>query len=328
MEYPTDPTVKKRIDSIDLFKGIAIIVIAWKHTYHPQCLDLISVSSLFFIISGFFIKDAPFLPFLKKKIRTILIPFLFFYLLSYLARLLFYIGHHRTLYGFEWDSFWNLFSISNSPLYLSVNIPLWFLVCLFVMEIIFWGINRVIGKKIRTYAFLAVIATIYIFFGFIGNWRTPLMLNTAIECLPYFIIGNLFGLTVSRYLVEKPHLRFIIAAISIALFAGLQYLPSNLSVLPFIKSISLFTALLTLLTYAEGNRSAIANFVRTCGESSLLIMGLHVIILAPLQTVIYTLIGQENILAGIICLALTLLIIYLLIPVVNKYIPWAVGKKR
>lgn len=73
----------------------------------------------------------------KKKIRTILIPFLFFYILSYLARIAFYFRHFRTLHGFAWDSLLEIFSISNTPDYLTVNIPLWFLVCLFVMQIIF-----------------------------------------------------------------------------------------------------------------------------------------------------------------------------------------------
>lgn len=95
---------QKRIDSIDLFKGIAILGIVWKHTFHPQWCDLIHISALFFILSGIFFKDEPFIPFLKKKIRTILIPFLFFYILSYLARMAFYFGHFRTLHGFAWDS--------------------------------------------------------------------------------------------------------------------------------------------------------------------------------------------------------------------------------
>ena len=330
MERSPAPTIqKRRIDSIDLFKGIAIIVIAWKHTIHPQCLDLVNVSSLFFIISGIFIKDEPFLPFLRKKIRTILVPFLFFYLLSYLARIVFYIGHHRTLCGFDWGILWDLFTISDKAHYLSVNIPLWFLVCLFVMEIIFWGLNRILKEtKARTYVLLAIIAVLYLFFEPIENWRTPLMLNTAIECLPYFIMGNLFGLAISHYLIEATRPRFFIAVISIVLFTALQYLPFDISVLPLFKSLSLFMALLAMLSYVEGNQSVIARFVRTFGESSLLIMGVHVIILAPLQPIATAITGSSNLLAGAIALTLTLLVIYLLIPVVNKYIPWAVGKKK
>ena len=165
---------QKRIDSIDLFKGIAILGIVWKHTFHPQWCDLIHISALFFILSGIFFKDEPFIPFLKKKIRTILIPFLFFYILSYLARMAFYFGHFRTLHGFAWDSLLEIFSISNTPDYLTVNIPLWFLVGLFVMQIIFWCLNRVIPRnKYRSCWFLVILAALYAGYGTIESWHTP-----------------------------------------------------------------------------------------------------------------------------------------------------------
>ena len=161
---------QKRIDSIDLFKGIAILGIVWKHTFHPQWCDLIHISALFFILSGIFFKDEPFIPFLKKKIRTILIPFLFFYILSYLARMAFYFGHFRTLHGFAWDSLLEIFSISNTPDYLTVNIPLWFLVGLFVMQIIFWCLNRVIPRnKYRSCWFLVILAALYAGYGTIES---------------------------------------------------------------------------------------------------------------------------------------------------------------
>ena len=327
MEKPTAPTTRKRIDSIDLFKGMAIVGIVWKHTFHPQWCDLVHISALFFILSGIFFKDGPFLPFLKKKVRTILVPFLFFYLLSFLARILFYAGHHRSLNEFDWSMLLQLFHIDNTPLYLSVNIPLWFLICLFVMQIIFWGLNRLIPHSHRTIGFLLAIGLLYVACPIIEEWRTPFMANIALECLPYFIVGNLFGLPIARYLARSRN-RLLVAALGLALFIALQYLPVDFAVLSLIKSFSLFIALLALLTCIEGSQSAVARFVRTCGESSLHIMGLHVIILAPLQPIACTITGEPNLLAGAIALALTLLIIYLLIPIVNKYIPWTVGKKR
>lgn len=38
--------------------------------------------------------------------------------------------------------------------------------------------------------------------------------------------------------------------------------------------------------------------------------------------------GHREVFTGYIDVALTLLVIYLLIPFVNKYLPWAIGKKR
>lgn len=327
MEKTIAPTTPKRIDSIDLFKGIAIIGIVWKHTFHPQWCDLVHISALFFILSGIFCKEEPFLPFLKKKVRTILVPFLFFYLLSFLARILFYAGHHHSLHGFDWSMVLQLCSIDNTPLYLSVNIPLWFLICLFVMQIIFWGLNRLMPHRYRTAGFLLVMAALYAVYPAIEEWHTPFMLNIALESLPYFIVGNLFGLAIARYLARNRN-RYLFAVLGLALFVALQYLPVDWTILPLAKSCALFVALLALLTYAEGNRSTVTNFVRLCGESSLLIMGLHVIILAPLQPIACALTGEPNLLAGAVALVLTLLIIYLLIPIVNRYMPWAVGKKK
>ena len=248
---------QKRIDSIDLFKGIAILGIVWKHTFHPQWCDLIHISALFFILSGIFFKDEPFIPFLKKKIRTILIPFLFFYILSYLARIAFYFRHFRTLHGFAWDSLLEIFSISNTPDYLTVNIPLWFLVCLFVMQIIFWCLNRVIPRnKYRSCWFLVILAALYAGYGTIESWHSPFMFNVAIECLPYFIAGNLFGLQIARFL-SKSSLKYLLAPTCFALFIGFQYLPIDISILAFIKALTIFVAILSLLSCFENSCSMI-----------------------------------------------------------------------
>lgn len=180
----------------------------------------------------------------KKKIRTILIPFLFFYILSYLARMAFYFGHFRTLHGFAWDSLLEIFSISNTPDYLTVNIPLWFLVGLFVMQIIFWCLNRVIPRnKYRSCWFLVILAALYAGYGTIESWHTPFMFNIAIECLPYFIAGNLFGLQIARFL-SKSSLKYLLAPTCFALFIGFQYLPIDISILAFIKALTIFLAIL------------------------------------------------------------------------------------
>ena len=318
----------KRIDSIDLFKGIAIAVIVWKHTYHPQCFDLISVSSLFFILSGTFIKDEPFVPFLKKKIQTILIPFLFFYLLSFGTRLVFHLAQNRTLHGFTWDSILDIFTISDHCNYLSVNIPLWFLLCLFIMQILFWILNKIVpSHKYRTGWSLLIIGVIYAGYPAIEKWHTPFMFNIAIECLPYLIVGNLFGLKIAHYLSVSTS-KYILAPAAFVLFIALQYLRVDFGLLIFVESLTIFTGTLALLACFEGNRSPICNTIRTLGKASLLIMGIHALILAPLQTIVHTLSKLPHLLTGLICLILTLFIIYLLIPVVNKYIPWAVGKKK
>ena len=61
------PTYSKRIDYIDLIKGIAIIGVVWSHTVHPQWYNVTYINALFFFLSGFFFKEEPFPAFLKKE---------------------------------------------------------------------------------------------------------------------------------------------------------------------------------------------------------------------------------------------------------------------
>jgi fucose 4-O-acetylase-like acetyltransferase len=68
--------------------------------------------------------------------------------------------------------------------------------------------------------------------------------------------------------------------------------------------------------------------VRYFGKSSLFIMGIHVLLLAPIQSMARAITGKPDLLTGLICLALTMLLIYFLIPFTEKYIPWAIGRQR
>lgn len=77
---------KKRIEFIDLAKGVCILLVIMMHT--DVNVDFPGLRGmrmpLYFILSGLFFKDyGGFLNLLVKKANKILIPFLFFYLASY-----------------------------------------------------------------------------------------------------------------------------------------------------------------------------------------------------------------------------------------------------
>ena len=74
---------KKRIEFIDLAKGVCILLVIMMHT--DVNVDFPGLRGmrmpLYFILSGLFFKDyGGFLNLLVKKANKILIPFLFFYL--------------------------------------------------------------------------------------------------------------------------------------------------------------------------------------------------------------------------------------------------------
>lgn len=74
--------MSKRIDYIDVIKGLTIFGVVWVHTICPQWLTALLVNFIFFFLSGFFFKRKPLKTFFREKVGTLLIPFSFFYLIS------------------------------------------------------------------------------------------------------------------------------------------------------------------------------------------------------------------------------------------------------
>lgn len=130
---------KKRIDYIDLLKGFCILWIIWIHTYHPSFVGGPFRIPLFFFLSGIFFKDCNFKQFVIKRVNSLIIPFLFFYLLSTGIKL---ILSFSSFYSFNISSFWELFLCSPRHDYLSINIPLWFLLCIFWIHLLYRALYR------------------------------------------------------------------------------------------------------------------------------------------------------------------------------------------
>lgn len=75
----------KRIEYIDYLKGLSIIWVVWYHTAnHPEFVDYSFRIPLFFFISGIFFRTYTIKKFVKKKISTLVIPFILFYFILYI----------------------------------------------------------------------------------------------------------------------------------------------------------------------------------------------------------------------------------------------------
>lgn len=79
-----------RDNTIDIAKGIGIILVVWRHTFsNCPILNWILLfhMPLFFFLGGCFVKNEPNMLFIYKRIRTLLIPFLFFYGASFICKI-------------------------------------------------------------------------------------------------------------------------------------------------------------------------------------------------------------------------------------------------
>lgn len=153
--------MQQRIEFIDLAKGICIILVVLLHIVPsaniPE-LRFIRIP-LYFILSGLFFKDyGSFRNFLKKKVNNILIPFLFFYVVSYL---IYYIIRLfvPNLYIANASGILDVFTQRNL-----FNGPLWFLLCLFWTNAYFCIISLIFNKERYRAIIVLIIGCLELFY--------------------------------------------------------------------------------------------------------------------------------------------------------------------
>lgn len=192
---------KQRIDYIDVAKGLCMILVVWQHV-HTYYLDLETGEfymesfrmPLFFLISGMFFKMyTGFDVFAKKKINTLLIPFLFFYLsLSVLLpNFLHIVGYEglRESSSLGWKSLFNCFFHK-----VYSNSTVWFLLALLWLNFIFYGINvfaKRFSERMHLFmmAFLSMACGIMGFYLGLNRLFVWANIDNALTATPFFFVG-------------------------------------------------------------------------------------------------------------------------------------------
>ena len=125
----------------------------------------------------------------------ILVPFCFFYVASIPFRYIIDTWDNRVFDNFDWSRILDLFKIEARADYLSLNVPLWFPLTLFVIQTYSFVVFR-LGKK--AILFLAILSLI--FFKELNLIPTPFMLNNALAWFGYFAFGYVVGKPLIGYL--------------------------------------------------------------------------------------------------------------------------------
>lgn len=314
--------MNKRVDYIDVIKGIAIFGVVWRHTACPSWLTL---NFIFFLLGGFFFKRKPFKTFLYEKIRYVLIPFVLFYTISYLFRIALYYWDSGSIASFHWGCLLDVFKISSRTDYLFVNIPLWFLLCFFTIQIIYYFISYLNKWSVLVIAILCLLSKQFFF-----SIPAPFMINSAFYYLGYFALGNVVG----KPWIEKLRdikFRKMSLAISILLFAGL-FIPMDefegfvFNVLRFVKLLMAFFIIMSIASWL--NEKRYLSLVRFYGENSLTILGLHTLPLVVVNKLTLMLYGECTPFMGFIQSVIVMAVMYFVILLCNRYIPFFVGKKE
>ncbi|ASI80506.1 acyltransferase family protein [Bacillus pacificus] len=183
-----------RIPAIDIVRGITISLVVMGHTEVPSQINTIFASfrmPLFFLVSGYLLNITKhtinFNEFINSRIWRLLIPYFsacsFFYLIWLIRQ---NIGTSDDVYWYE--PLLGIFYGNGEQLY--VNIPLWFLVCLFCSEIIFIFTMKYLQKS-HTLLQMAFYLSIGVLGFIISRYiHLPWGLDIAMVVQPFLFIGN------------------------------------------------------------------------------------------------------------------------------------------
>ncbi|MBE6825005.1 MAG: hypothetical protein E7513_06635 [Ruminococcaceae bacterium] len=181
----------KRMLWLDALRGLGIILITLGHLGCFELLERYIYSfhvPLFFFISGYlYIRSAkPIKNFIKRKTITILVPFLVWTLMSTLVNVV--MNYDLKLLMLKMVTYNGL---------LTWNSPLWFLLVLYIVEILFAVLDRLNDKTYFKYIILAVSVVLFFIFG-------EMMLTLKLNLVPLAMIFYSMGNIMRTSLEQKP----------------------------------------------------------------------------------------------------------------------------
>lgn len=323
---------QQRIAYIDFMKCLCIMLIVMYHIDHeffnyfaPNLNNALQAFRLpmYYFISGIFFKlYEGFADFTRRKVNNILVPFVFFVVLAFGVRC--FEALVRFAVGAE--------PIDVSPLRLvepfymrqwEMTGPLWFLLSLFWVNVIFYALQRYIKPVWGLIAATVVLSLVG--YGLAYNKiQLPLMLDTSLVALPFFVLGwsmkRVKPLPVTPGWVLFRILLLGIAAFPIyrlSEFMNLHYqiLPAywKLYLLPFFAILVLYLACMSLPRIP-----VLCHY----GRYSLIILGTHPLIFIPIRMICILRFGmQPGISLTLIVFILTMLVEWPVIWLLKTYAP-------
>lgn len=321
---------KPRYGSVDVLKGLAILLVVWSHTdcIGSELWKCGTFSNIaFFFLSGFFFKvNAPFGEFMSRRVWRLLLPFFLFYVLSIPFRYVTDLWDYRSFTVFDWSRIWDIFKVEAESDYLSLNVPLWFLFTIFWIQLFGFFVMRLPKWCVL------VVGLAALFFGpDILDWPTAVMFNNACYWFGFFAVGYVVGRPLLKVLSDYRW-RLITLVFGLVVCVGLVcFLESNgangyFRILVGMAYLAADVALLAVGSFIEDLR--VFRWLLFYGESSLFILGAHLFVLNPLARISYKVTRIHDPWLGLACVVLTALILVPVIGYAKRRWPMLTGDWR
>lgn len=331
--------MKKRIEWLDLLKGWGMILVMFAHASLPDELRKYIYTfhmPLFFFISGYLLsinKYNNIKEFLKSKLKSLLIPYFIFSIFNYMFYLIFsrfanhvsenpikpLLGIFIGIRGTDWTL---------------CNGTLWFILVLFISELLLYFIIELSTDNNKTISLCLFIFSLigYLYSNFIGI-RLVWSIDIAFTAVVFLGIGYL--IKKNNYIEKYGDKKYILVSLIISIITGMINTEVNMFgsvygnyILFYLSAIS--GIYLNILIIKELPNIKTVNFI---GKNTFVYLALHqYVVYSVLKKISEKLLGHVTnsismTIISILFVCITVLVLYPFIKFVNKFIPFAVGKK-
>ncbi len=315
-------TETKRVDWIDICKGIAIFLMVCGHTAIPASVSKYIWSfhmPLFFLISGYLYnadKYTTLTALLQKRFHSLVIPYIVFSLLTYFG-------------------LWGLNIVNTSELYLGwEGIALWFIPVLLGVEILY---NRIywLKERIQKSIILPISIVIFCCLGFILSKldiHFPFKLDCIFFAYTFYGIGNLMREKLMNKIGSQWYIGLLMVIIN---FIAAQYLPklgvgkNEYGLFPINVILAVFgtISIIIISKFGEKKNNPVSMFFRWAGKSTLIIMGMSQVLNMRIKE-IYETFAFQGAVSSISRHFLLWGLLFIFTLIFNKYLPFFIGKSK
>lgn len=312
---------KKRIVYLDILRGFLILTVIFGHIVELNGTLNIMIYTIhmpaFFIISGMLNNinsKTSILKHIEKRLKSLIIPYIVFCSITTLLHILI----NKGITGYIKSEIVSVIIGAGAG-------PSWFLIALFIAEVIYLILNKTINNKSIN---MVIIISLFIF-GLNGRdiynnfYLVPIY--RALIALGFYSIGAYASNYLKR--IEINNL-IVLLILLITIFLGIKNgrvdlwaLEFNNKILYVFNSLIGSLALILLFKNILNKDIKILNYL---GKNTLIIMGTHQVLIEIIE--VFTKCERYNNGVSFIIFIIVILLEIPIISLINNYLPWMLGK--
>ncbi len=343
--------MEKRISWADALRGVLILMIVYGHTasngdLFKHYLYSFHVAAFFFLSGFLFSKGNPsFKSFLKRKFASLMIPYYIFAVISILIFTL--LGSFASVrldvaikHGEVYKNVLGMLYANAVEGYMKWNLPLWFLPCMFVTQLLAYPIADKVRMLVRKNPFFTLPVVLLSFVlpyldYFIFRVRAlPFHLESAVFLMPFFLLGMCLREIMPDLSASSPKKRLLClmlfvsgGAIALTLNCRVNYFLSSYGKITVFYA-SAFLSVFALYMLFQRVESRVLSFI---GQNTLPILLMHKFPVIFFQIVLSPLFEKTGVVHMVVTSMITFASVSMCIcagKILEKFFPFMIGKRK